>query len=395
VSVKDSKYTSIIEAINQFINIDLFKIERKLKQIEKEAEVYTAIFHPIEGFKVSEIKDYLVLAVDGGMATTNLEGISLTFATAHAFSTVCKEYSEEIADAKVIHSGPEEPRITFSTAMRCLEYNVARRAVKDYLEKGEKNIVVLLDGAITFPDEGLRQYTEGTNLGEWYDKYVKAVNSFFDFIYKNRDKVHILSVAKNPVANKYLVGLNNFFKTEFKNRELIENNARIFEELKRKNSQLLNEIVHVTRKIISASKISERYYFSIAVWNSEKVRSVAVDVTNSSRFEIPIRKFLRENNRVFAFYLKAYKFSSPFYVEFPSWDLNRLDDLEKLLVTISLISPKLGYPYPLVYVDYLTRVDQNIKNLVFQSIKEQAIRKLGFKRFRSLFSEKFSRSVHA
>ena len=81
-------------------------------------------------------------------------------------------------------------------------------------------------------------------------------------------------------------------------------------------------------------------------------------------------------------------------MEIPSWDLKKINFLEKLLVITSLISPKVGYPYPLVYVDYMTRVDRNLKNLIFQSIREQAIKKLGYKRFEALFSEKFSKEVH-
>lgn len=394
---ENSRFSSIIEAINKFVNVDLLEIENKLRKIEKDARVFHSIFSPIEGFRISEMKDYLILAIDGGMATASLEGVSLTFATAQSFSTLGKKYTGEISEARVIHSEPEEPQITFSTAMRYLEYKVAKRAVENYLEKGENKVVVFLDGAITFPDEGLNRYTEDTkNLEEWYHRYKDAVNAFFDFVYENRDRVHVLSISKNPIANKYLIGLKRALEKNIQKKGLVEGEKNILEELKTENPSLINELIRVTDKIISKKgKISERYYFSIAVWDCGKVRSVVVDVTDSSRFKIPIKKFLSENNRVLAFYLKAYKFSSPFYVEFPSWDLNEIDKLEKLLVTTSLISPKLGYPYPLVYVDYLTRVTQNVKDLIFQSIKEQAIKRLGFKRFKSLFSEKFSRSVHA
>lgn len=371
------KTSSLFQAIQKFRVIDLPIMENKLRKEEKRAKELKYLIKKVPDFSFENLKKILIIAIDGGLASSDYEGISLAIATAYTFSTRFneKDVLEQVDAHEILHGSPNEPSLTFSLAMKALEYRVANQVLQK-IEKLDKNCIFLFDGAFSFPEEGPGP-ASNKNINKTYENFRYNVNTFFDRILElndNQRQVLPVAISKDALAGKYLKALCNFAqKSDIESIEQVPDRMLSPEQL----SKFLEEF-------------HERFYFNIAMWNLEKIRTIALDITGATRLPIPITKLGKGN--IFGFYLKPYKYARPFYVEITKQNISSIDLISSLISYLSLISPKLGYPYPLVYVDRLARLREKDAKPIFKMIENEGYKRLG-KRFGIIFNKKFGESV--
>ena len=372
--MSSSRYTKIVKAIQNFRVIDLPRIERRIAEQEDAAQVLKSYFHNIDRIHFDELKETIVVAVDGGMTTSNYEGVHLAMATAHTFSAEFSESSQlsEENEAKILRIPPTEPNLVFSIYMKALEFTVANRAL-NRIDK-ESEVIILFDGAFTYPEED-PSMKPSTQLGKASKEYKEQASSFFNDLLIRREEGAIsmtAAISKDAIAGKFLKGLEKTISKGILNPP--------------------KEGIDAIQSLMSEEAFAERFYLNVAMVDQSMVRTDFVKVSDQIRkgMRIPIESL--EKSGIYGSYFKPFKYSRPFYTEIPKWDLPLQEKLSKIICKLSWLSPKQGYPYPLVYADRLAKVKQDMASDIFRVIEHETHSRLG-KKANLVFDRKFRRKV--
>lgn len=117
------------------------------------------------------------------MDHTSLEGVGFAVASARAFMiTLGKAKITDFNDIQLFDTPASDiASIVSSTFMKSLEYYVAKKAINEIDD--DIPTLVLLDGAITFPDTSVN-VTNIRELSDAFLKYQKNANDFFNLALK-------------------------------------------------------------------------------------------------------------------------------------------------------------------------------------------------------------------
>jgi len=106
-----------------------------------------------------------------------------------------------------------------SLRMKNLEYKVAKDVLEELGDDVRDIDLVLLDGAVTFPDEAMANYVDNVPwVKDAYNEHKKVVNEFFDFVIEK--DIPTVAIVKDSMANKYFLSLYQALKSSKSNFEL-------------------------------------------------------------------------------------------------------------------------------------------------------------------------------
>ncbi|MCK9151807.1 DNA double-strand break repair nuclease NurA [Methanobacterium alcaliphilum] len=349
---------------------EMDKIRAVFREMKDDAEsLRDNLLIDIANPEYSDLKRN-VIAVDGSNYQEQFESISITIATAYAYLNN-KQIERYLPNVKIVP--PYYSNLVNSIRMRNLEYNVALDVIKEINNQKETVDLILLDGAMTFPDEALGDYIDNVPwVKEVYDEHHEAVNNFFDYVIDNN--IPTAAVVKDSMANKYFLSLysalNNF-----------KNNSEIDYEFLQKNKDFINK----WNKEGTYNIVSENSFLRNLFYKKQFCRTKYAEVTCSLRNEIPAKQ-LRGN--VIGFYFKSLPSEKPFFVEVPIHFKDKIDDITQLLSTYSYYSLRPGYPFPLYVAHkkvelkkkYAKNIALILRNIARKDLKED---------YNLLFSDKF------
>ena len=353
--IKMDYFNSFVSEIRTFRDKDLPKLISKLR---KNIDDFRFLEKIIKVKEVNEdvSKEWELIAIDGGCDLTKLEGIAFAIATAQSFtlSSTSKLQNEEQRKLKLFPLDPKgDLRLTTSLKMKTQEIDIAISA----LESSRSNkILIFFDGSFSFPDTSIGN-TNYQDLTESYREYVKTITNFFDLIVKKSSQKIIIpiAIAKDVRAAKYFTNL-------YENKKFQEINNLTLDEIK-KIHLLLEHEGWKERAIIQA----------IMRENKEKCDKVQflipliIKSNNKAMHGDYLCQYLSEN-KVFGSYFLYPKARKSFYFEFPSTFEKYFDEILSLLIFVCRVSPVLGYPFPLVYVDKLTRLSKDLSSKMFTQL---------------------------
>lgn len=317
------------------------------------------------------LKNKIVIGVDAGSAQRKYDAISLLLAASCTYSTklpntkISQKYG-----SKIVYCPPYKSDIAISLYMKGLEYLVAHASSEEFLRNGEKPDLILFDGPLTFPEE-MEMIFEVSWIKKAYNWFLQKSNSFFDFV--KREKIPVVSVTKDPMANKYLKSIYLQFITDKEPQcksELrdISNSYNLFEE-----------------RWDRYEKMSELGVIKRVMWDKKLIRTKAIEITTALKEEIPIN-FLREG--ICGFYMKIEKDRRPYFVEIPSFFMEKMNEIVLYLTTFSYFSPFRGYPSPLYFAHKTATLTQKFSENVFSLAHMSARRILGDD-YSVLFEERY------
>ena len=117
-----------------------------------------------------------IIAVDGSNYQEQYESIAITIATAYVYLNN-KQMERYLPNIKVV--SPYYSSLVNSLRMKNLEYKVATEVLYELENQVEGIDLILLDGAITFPDEALANHVDNVPwVKEAYDEHREIVNNF-------------------------------------------------------------------------------------------------------------------------------------------------------------------------------------------------------------------------
>jgi len=342
------QFNLLMNEIDRFKQKEIPKLIGKIKKQSRKLLNLKSIVNKLP--KSEKFSDkWHVIAVDGGSDFTSLEGVGFAIATARSFTISFKDRTIEDKNLIKLFNTPSalSSSIVATTRMKSLEYEVANEALS---EIQDDNVLILLDGSMTFPDSSLKD-TNIAELTEAFNFYENNANSFFNSVEKNRN-INIFAVSKDARYAKYLRGLLQ--------SESILNDKSINQELKNTISELIDK--EAWRERIALQSVMRK----TSKENPCFTEPVLVSRKGIMKGIIPIKK-LMEKGVLGTYYLYPNAQHSN-YIEIPSWNLENLPALFELYNFLCRISPVLGYPYPLVYVDQLTRVTKKVSSKLFSQL---------------------------
>jgi len=270
-----------------------------------------------------------IIAVDGSNYQEQYESIAITIATAYVYLNN-KQMERYLPNIKVVP--PYYSSLVNSLRMKNLEYKVATEVLYELENQVEGIDLILLDGAITFPDEALANHVDNVPwVKEAYDEHREIVNNFFNLVIEK--KIPTIAISKDSMANKYFLSL---FQALTKSKNDNEFDQSFLEKNK--------EFIEKWGVDGSYNVISENSMLKMIFGDQEYCRTKYAEITCCLRNEIPT-KALR--GRVMGFYIKNIYSEKPFFVEAPMQFKNELDNISQILSSISYYSLRPGYPFPL------------------------------------------------
>ncbi len=325
------------------------KVRSKLLELSSEVDKLSCEFaNPIER---NELK-YLVVTVDSGFIKLKYANFAIAVVVAHAISSVGKGQIVNVAAEPVMIKTLKRSEYALHYISKIIEYkclyNVLEKVLK---EKTNEDIVVLLDGALTYPEES----TDDIELMKLYREYCREYEKILAMLEKYRDRTYVVAIAKDLPVDKYLDALEEL--TEYRGME----RYRSLHTWLCKATELLHERTAVD--ILLRARGVPSYLHPVRVDNLRKYRAPAIP--QISRYG------------VYGTYVKLTHLRRPLYVEFIGWSLPKVNLLMTILYETSNYSPRPGYPAPLFIVDRLTKVDKAIARAIATAIEYAAKHALG------------------
>jgi hypothetical protein len=357
----------ITEAMAQEYD-DIAKVKKIYEEMKKEAiKLRKHFLVKLENPSVEKLNKG-VIAVDGSSFQEQYESIAITMATAFVYTN--KQQTEKYLP-KIKMVPPYYSNIVNSIRMKNLEYLVAKTALEEFETKDDNIDLVMLDGAITFPDEAIGEYLDNVKwVKDVYDEHLNIVNDFFDYVI-DRD-IPTISVVKDSMANKYFLSLYSILKNPQTSIELdydfLIKNKTFFDNWGKDGE---------------FNFISEKSMIKHIFGNHEFYRTKYTEVTCCLRNEIPAKKL---KGNVMGFYFKTVNNQRPFFVEVPMQFKNKIDEITSMLSSFSYYSLRMGYPFPLYAAHKQVELNKNYARNISRILKNIAIKKI---RDRDLFNEQF------
>ena len=157
-----------------------------------------------------------VIAVDGSNYQEQYESIAITIGTAYVYINNM-QMERYLPNINVVP--PYYSSLVNSLRMKNLEYKVAKDVLEELGDDVHDIDLVLLDGAITFPDEAMANYVDNVPwIKDAYNEHQKVVNEFFDFVIEK--DIPTVAIVKDSMANKYFLSLYQALKSSKANFEL-------------------------------------------------------------------------------------------------------------------------------------------------------------------------------
>jgi len=315
-----------------------------------------------------------VLAVDGSNYQEQFESISITIATAYVYMNN-QQLERYLPSIKVVP--PYYSSLVNSLRMKTLEYKVAFDALNELRTDVNDIDLILLDGAITFPDEAISEYVDNVPwIKEAFNEHKEVVNNFFNLVIDQ--DIPVAAVVKDSMANKYFLSLYQAL-INFKG------NSEIEYSFLKENEVFINNWT----KDGKYNVVSENSMLKMLFEGNAYSRTKFCEITCSLRNEIPTN-ILRGN--VMGFYIKTGNSERPFFVEVPLQFKERIDEITQLLSSFSYFSLRKGYPFPLYAVHkkvelkkkYAKSLARTLKNMARKDLKED---------YGILFEDKFRENI--
>ena len=343
-------FNLIMDEIKRYRNIEIPKLVGKIRRQVKLFRNFEPLINAItEKTKFTE-EPWNIIAVDGSTDHTQLEGVGFAVASARAFRiTLGKTAISDKNDVRLFDTPASDvASIVSTTFMKSLEYSVALESAKSL--EDDYNTLFLLDGAVTFPDTAVKR-TKIPELTLAFEKFERSSNDFFNFI-KDKHNYYVIAVSKDAKSAKYLKAL-------LKDESLLSE-VNLTPEFKKEISSILRK-----------ESWKERIALQFALKNKFKEKPsyfepVDVSVSGIMHGEIPI-DVLKERGTLSTYYLYPGA-SHALYLEFPKWNKSELSNLLGIFSELCRVSPVTGYPYPLVYVDILTRLTKSLSTKLFSQL---------------------------
>lgn len=361
----------ITEALSQQYD-DIAKIKKIYDEMKKEAKNFRKDF--LVNIEKPSLEDLnrSVIAVDGSSFQEQYESIAITLATAYVYTN--KQQTEKYLP-KIKMVPPYYSSIVNSIRMKNLEYMIAKSSLEEFEKKNENIDLVMLDGAMTFPDEAIGEYIDNVKwVKDVYEEHLVVVNDFFDYVI-DRD-IPTIAVVKDSMANKYFLSLYKILKTPIDNIEISHdflNKNKLFFENWGKDGDF--------------NFISEKTMIKHIFGNEEFLRTKYTEVTCCLRNEIPARQL---KGSVMGFYFKTLNNQRPFFIEVPMQFKDRIDDITSMLSSFSYYSLRMGYPFPLYAAHKQVELNKSYARNIARVLKNIAIKDI---RDRDIFNEQFHDSL--
>lgn len=372
LEVDNTLMEGLINEIYEISEEEFKETKTWLKDVEKDSKLLAKdILTDIPPPSKAILKNKIVIGVDAGSARRMYDAISLLLAASCTYSTkfpntvISQKYG-----SRIVYCPPYKSDIAISLYMKGLEYLVAHASSEEFLRNGEKPDLILFDGSLTFPEE-MEMISEVSWIKKAYNWFLQKSNNFFDFV--KSEEIPVVSVTKDPMANKYLKSIYLQFIKDVEPRcksELwdISNSYNLFEE-----------------RWDRYEKMSELGIIKRVMWDKKLMRTKAIEITIALKEEIPIN-FLREG--VCGFYIKIEKDRRPYFVEIPCFFIEEINEIVLVLTTFSYYSPFRGYPSPLYFAHKTATLTQKISENVF-SLAHMSARKILGSDYPVLFEERY------
>lgn len=305
---------------------DFEKINKVFKKMNKDSQkLKKELIIEIEKPTYDDLKRK-VIAVDGSNYQEQFESIAITIASAYVYMTN-RQIESYLPSINIVP--PYYSSLVNSIRMRTLEYQVAK-SVLDSLN--DKIDLIMLDGAITFPDEAIGEYLDNVSwVRKAYEDYNDTVNNFFDLVIDK--SIPTVGIVKDSMSNKYFLSLNEVLNSSFNNSEI--------------NNGILNRNESLIKEWGSDGNlnfISEKSMIRRIFGNQEFCRTKYVEITSSLRNDIPVDKL---KGNVLGFYYKTVNSERPFFIEIPMYFKKQIKEIMQIISSFSYYSLKRGYPFPL------------------------------------------------
>lgn len=353
---------------------ELHKIRQIFQEMKKDSEgLQKDLLVSVGKPNVDDLKKN-ILAVDGSNYQEQFESISITIATAYVYIN-SQQLERYLPSIKVVP--PYYSSLVNSLLMKTLEYKVAYDSLKEIKTDVEDIDLVLLDGAITFPDEAISEYVDNVPwIKDAFNEHKEVVNNFFNFVID--EDIPVAAVVKDSMANKYFLSLHQAL-INFKNNSEIDYNFL------KENEEFINNWTKDGRYNV----ISENSMLKMIFGEKSYRRTKFCEITCSLRNEIPTY-ILRGN--VMGFYIKTVNSERPFFVEIPLHFKDRIDDITQLLSSFSYFSLRKGYPFPLYAAHKKVELKKKYAKNLARTLKNMARKDLEGD-YGLLFEDKFRETI--
>lgn len=360
-------YEKIFEEVKDFTTRRMSNIVKNIILTERELANFTDIIIPLKNKENTENhnRNWLSIAVDGGMGNVSLQGIGFVIATAHTYSTASitiEDKLRENTDVQLISlSSGAEDSIVGTLYMKALEYKVAVQSLTDICIMDEDlSKLVLFDGSLSFPDRNIGLYGQDQELASAFKEFERCYDSFIKKCIELRKKnqnIFVCSIAKDPRNPKYLRALKKKFeKTDKEKAKLINKHLNSHKRQERK-------LISILSKAYSVKNKQKKDIYPIYTEINE--------VNQSLKLDLPSDYF--KTHELHSIYYQTHYNTTPFYLEFPDFSYDLFQEGLAIVNFLSEISPIEGYPYPLVYVDILARVSKKTASQIFHHLKKEFI----------------------
>ncbi len=372
-------FNSIVTEIKNFRDKELPQIISRLRKNVNDFKFLTKIV-ATESVNVSIPKDWELIAIDGGCDLTRLEGIAFAIATAQSFTLNFSEKHDE-EECRKLKLFPFDPkgdlRLTTSLRMKTQEIIVATEALEH--SKSSKTMV-FFDGSFSFPDTSVSITKHHPDLSKAYNDYVEAISKFFELVETQNERMVIpISISKDTRAAKYFTNL-------LSNVEL-QTSCNISTEELGKIQKLLENNGWKERAIIQAV-IRENYFDQNSACY---LPPISIEGNNSAMHgNYPIDYLIEK--KVLGSYFLYPNAKKSFYFEFPGNVKPYFKEILSILIITSRLSPLIGYPFPLVYVDKLTRLSKDLSSKMFTQLILEVKKAPNF--VKELISEQLREDLH-
>ena len=359
----------IAEILNERFD-ELDQMRDIFKQMKKDSEkLQEYLLTDIGKPNMDDLKRN-VIAVDGSNYQEQYESIAITIGTAYVYINN-KQMERYLPNINVVP--PYYSSLVNSLRMKNLEYKVAKDVLEELGDDVRDIDLVLLDGAVTFPDEAMANYVDNVPwVKDAYNEHKKVVNEFFDFVIEK--DIPTVAIVKDSMANKYFLSLYQALKSSKSNFEL---DQCFFDE----NNDFIKN--WGTDGIYNV--ISEKSMLKMIFKEREFCRTKYAEITCCLRNDIP-SKTLQGN--VMGFYIKTVNTERPFFVEAPMQFKDKIDEISQLLSSFSYYSLRQGYPFPLYIAHKKVELKKKYAKSLARILKNMARKDLKGD-YNLLFSDKF------
>lgn len=335
------------------------KVRRDLEELLREVSELRKYVQQLP--TTSEVPPYTAIAVDTGFLKLKYTNFAVALVVSCTLTSGPAEKVPETSTRAepLLLRALKYSDLALHYISKVMEYEQLLRVLREKEFRGD--LVVLLDGALTYPEElDLRP-----ELRPLVRKYVEKLTEFLRYCEERRERIHIVALAKDPTVDKYCAAL-------------LQRSCGELEKVRNWFGKITTYVHERTGADLLLPRSTGTWLPPLRVDDLPGYRTPRIEV------------FQRWG--VYGTYVRLHPTRRPLYMEFLGWSLEKLGNVMLYLTDMSRYSLRPGYPAPLFLVDRLTKIDRGVASAVATAVEYVAryvLRDLYVEVFKPMFRSEY------